>query len=171
MPSNCPAPNVFEILALRAGRRSFIQVDRDAKTPGDLSAHVFRHRHAVFDRDAVDRNERNHIGSTHPRVCAFVLREVDQLGGPADAANGGFLNRFAVANQRDHAAIVVGIHLAIEEIDTGHLHGFDDGVDFGLVTAFGKIGNAFNECVWHGRKDKSEADAEVIQFRDSYARG
>ena len=66
----------------------------------------------------------------------------------ADAANGRFLNGIALANQGDHAAIVVGIHLAIEKKDAGDLHGFDNGVDLGRVPAFGKIGNTFNQTCW-----------------------
>jgi hypothetical protein len=39
---------------------------------------------------------------------------------------------------------VVGIHLAVEEIDSGDFHGFDNGIDFGRVAAFGKIRNTFD---------------------------
>ena len=70
--------------------------------------------------------------------------EVDEFGGLADAANGSFLNGFAVADQRDDAAVVVGIHLPVEEIDARNLHGFDDGIDLGGVAAFRKVGDAFN---------------------------
>jgi hypothetical protein len=57
---------------------------------------------------------------------------------------------------------VVGIHLAVEEVDAGELHCFDDGIDFGLVTAFGKIGNAFYESVRHEIEDNGEAAAGTI---------
>ena len=93
----------------------------------------------------------------HPRMCAFVFGQVDQLCGLADAADGGFLNGFPLADQRDHAAVVIGIHLPVEKIHARHLHGFNDRIDLGLVTAFREIWNAFNECVGHERKDKSEA--------------
>ena len=86
----------------------------------------------------------NHVGRAHARMRALMPGQVDQLRRLAHAANGRFLNGFALADQRDHAAVVVGIHLAVEQIDAGHLHGFDDGIDLGRVAAFGKIGNAFN---------------------------
>ena len=88
------------------------------------------------------------------RGCAPWCRgEVDQLRGLADAANGGFLDGVALADQRDHAAIVVGIHFAIEKKDAGNLHGFDDGVDLGRIPAFRKIGNTFNQRVRHRLED------------------
>ncbi len=63
----------------------------------------------------------------------------------AHAADGGFLNGLALAGQSNDAAIVVGVHFAIEQVDAGHLHGLDDGVNFGFVAAFGEIRNAFDE--------------------------
>jgi hypothetical protein len=44
---------------------------------------------------------------------------------------------------------VVGVHLAVEQIDAGNLHGFDNGIDFGRVAAFREIGNAFDESLGH----------------------
>jgi hypothetical protein len=40
---------------------------------------------------------------------------------------------------------VVGVHLAIEQVDAGHLHGVDDGVNFGFIAAFGEIRDTFDE--------------------------
>jgi hypothetical protein len=47
---------------------------------------------------------------------------------------------------------VVGVHLPVQQIHAGELHGFDDGIDFGGIAAFRKIRNAFYECVWHRRR-------------------
>jgi hypothetical protein len=77
-------------------------------------------------------------------MCALVPREVDQFGGLAYAANGGFLNCLAVTGERDDAAIVIGIHLPVEQIDTGQFHGFDDGIDPRRIAALGEIRHAFN---------------------------
>jgi hypothetical protein len=46
---------------------------------------------------------------------------------------------------------VVGVHLPIQQIHAGEHHGFDDGIYFGGIAAFGKIRNAFYECVRHRR--------------------
>jgi hypothetical protein len=69
----------------------------------------------------------------------------------ADAADGGLLNRVAFANESDHATVVVGIHFAVEQIDARHFHGVNDGVNFGLIAAFGEIGNTFDERGHNGR--------------------
>jgi len=90
-----------------------------------------------------------------------VFRKIDQLGGLAYAANGGFLNGFALAGQGDDRAVVVGIHLAVEEIDAGNLHGFDNGIDFGGVAAFGKIRNAFDKSAAHGEKHNGRRSSEA----------
>ena len=45
---------------------------------------------------------------------SLVLIQINNLGSLADSANRCFLNRFTFSNQRDDAAIVVGIHFAVE---------------------------------------------------------
>ncbi len=112
------------------------------------------HGDAVFEGDAADGDEGNDIGRPHARVRALMPREVDELGGLARAANGSFLDGFALAYQGDDAAVVIGVHLAVEEIDAGNEHGFDDGIDLGWVAAFGEIGNTFNECGGHESRIK-----------------
>jgi hypothetical protein len=147
------AANVFEVLPLGPRGGGFVEVDGNAVALPDLRAGVLGHGDAVFERDAVNGDERDHVGRAHAGMRALVPIQVDQLGGLAHAANGGFLNGLAVADQRDHAAVVVGVHLAVEQVDAGNLHGFDDGVDFGRVAAFREIGNAFNQRAGHGEKD------------------
>ena len=44
-----------------------------------------------------------------------MLREIDQLRGFADAAQGRFGDGFGFAGERDHAAIVVGVAFAVEQ--------------------------------------------------------
>jgi hypothetical protein len=58
---------------------------------------------------------------------------------------------------------VVGIHLAVEEIDAGDLHGFDNGIDFGRIAAFGKIRNTFDKSIRHGLKDKGRRFGEATR--------
>jgi hypothetical protein len=48
---------------------------------------------------------------------------------------------------------VVGIHFPVEKIDSGNFHGFDNGIDFGRIAAFGKIRNAFNKSARHDEKN------------------
>ena len=154
-PLELPAPDVFQIRALGRGRRGFVQVHGDLEALPDLLAYMTRHSDAVFDRDAVDRDERHNVGSTHARMGALVLGQIDEFGGFADPANGRFLDGLTLADKRDHAAVVVGVHLSIQEIDAVDFHGVDDGVDFGLVAAFGEIRNAFHQRRHNGQEYKA----------------
>jgi hypothetical protein len=77
---------------------------------------------------------------------SLMYRQINQLRRLAHPANRRFLNRFALPHQRDHATVVIGIHLAIQQVHAIHLHGLDNGIDFGLVPAFRKVRNTFHEC-------------------------
>ena len=70
--------------------------------------------------------------------------EIDQLRGLPNAANRRFLNRFPFAHQRNYASVVVRIHLAVQQINSVHFHGGNNGVNFGLVASFGKIRHTFH---------------------------
>ncbi len=76
---------------------------------------------------------------------ALVPGEIDQLGSFADSTDRGFLNGLALANQGDDAAIVIGVHLAVEQVDAGDLHRVDDGIHARFVAALGKVRNAFHQ--------------------------
>ena len=65
-------------------------------------------------RDAFDGHEWQHVGGADARVRALMLRQIDQAGRRADAAQGGFGDGFGRACQGDHGAIVVGVAVAIE---------------------------------------------------------
>ena len=139
------APDVFQVLPLGRGCRRFVEVNRDLISLPDLFAHVPRHGHTVFNGHAIDRNEGHDVRRTHAGMRSLVPVQVDQLCRLADAANRGLLDRFPLPHQSDDAAVVIGVHLAIKQEDAVHLHGLDDGVDFGFVTAFRKIGNTLNQ--------------------------
>ena len=106
---------------------------------------VPRHRHAIFNRHTVDWNKGDYVRRSHAGMRASVDIQVDQFGGFAHPANCGFLNGLPIAHQRDDRAVVVGIALAIQQVDAGNLHGVNDGVNFSLVAAFGEVRNTFNE--------------------------
>jgi hypothetical protein len=119
----------------------------------DFGANVLGHGDAVFDGDAVDGDERNNVGGAHAGMRALMFSEIDELGGLANAANGGFLNGGAFADESDDATVVIGIHFPVEKINAGEFHGCDNGIDFGRIAAFGEIRNAFNKSARHGKKD------------------
>jgi hypothetical protein len=147
------AANILKILAFGSCGGSFVEVDGDLEALPDLCAYVAGHGNAIFNCHAVDRDEGNYIGCAHARVSALMPRKVNQLGGFANAAQDGLLNGFPLAHQRNDATVVVGIHLPVEKINAGNLHGFDNGIDLDWVAAFRKIGNTFDKSAGHAKKD------------------
>src|SRR5437660_5948277 len=123
------AANILEALALGNSGRGFVQIDRNMVAVPDLLPYVDGHGHAVFDGDAVDRDEGNYVGRSHARMGAGMDVEIDNFRGLAHAADGGFLHGFALAHQSNDATVVVGVHFAVEEVDAGHLHSVDNGVN------------------------------------------
>src|ERR1017187_5735617 len=113
------AANIFEVLPFGRGRGGFVKIDRDLEAFRDFGSDVARHGDAVFDGDAINRDKGHDIGCSHARVRTLVFREIDQLGGLPYPANGGFLNGFTPADRSGERAVMVGIHLAVEEIDAG----------------------------------------------------
>ncbi len=91
-----------------------------------------------------------------------MFGEVDQLRSLPYPADRGFLNGFSLADQRDHAAVVIGVHLAIQQKNAGNLHRLDNGINLGLVAAFGKIRNAFHQSAWHTRRIKDDANSRKL---------
>ena len=111
-----------------------------------------RHGHTVLEREALNRNERHHIRCAHTGMRPLMLVQVNQLGCLAHPANRRFLNGFSFARQGEDTAIVVRVHFAVQQVNTVHLHGVDDGINSSPVTAFGKIRNTF-----HQRRHTAEA--------------
>src|SRR5580692_10991104 len=94
-------------------------------------------------------------------MSALVLGQIDQLSRFAHSANRSLFDGLAIPNQGNDAAVVVGVHLAIEQIDARNLHRFDDGVDFGRIAALREIRYAFNQCVRHEEKNKSTGELAI----------
>src|ERR1039457_6187373 len=102
--------------------------------------------HAVFQRQTFNRDERNYIGCAKPGMRSRVLGQINKFGGLANPANRGLRHVHRIADERDDTAVVVGVHLAVEQIHAIHLHGFENGIDFGLVAPFRKVRYTFYEC-------------------------
>ena len=71
------AANVLEVLTLRRRGGRFIEVDGNLVPLPYLLAHVPRHSHAIFNRDALNRNEGHHVGGSHPRMRTLMLIQID----------------------------------------------------------------------------------------------
>ena len=85
-----PFADIFEIRALGPLRGRFVEIDGNAIALPDFARRFLGESDAIFDRDAVDRDEGNHIGRADARMRARLPRQVDQLGGFAHAAHRRF---------------------------------------------------------------------------------
>ena len=99
--------NVFQALAFRDSGSGFVEINRNPVALPDFLADVAGHGHAIFDGDAVDRDERNYVGGSHARMRTSMDIEVDEFSGFAHAADGGFLNRVPLAGEGNDATVVV----------------------------------------------------------------
>ena len=158
------AAHVLQVLPLGSLRRRLVQIHRNLVALPDFLASAARDGDAILQRHAFDRDERNHVGSAQAGMRARVLGQVDQFSGFADAANRRLGHIDGIADQGDDAAVVIGVHLAIEEIDAIHLHGFEDGIDASLVAPFREVGNTFDEC-GHNDQDKAKGGRRVSDRR------
>ena len=145
-PFELPAPHVFKIYALRPCRRRFVKKYRYPVTLPDFVAHQPRQRHAILDGHTIDGNKRQHVRRAHAWMRTFVFRQVDQLHGLAGAQKRRFRHRVWFARQRDHRAVMVGVHLSIQHVHTRHAaHRRHDGINLRGVAPFGKIWHALNQ--------------------------
>ena len=85
-------------------------------------------------------------------MSALMLGEIDQLRRLAYTADGRLLNSLALADQRDDAAVMIGVHLAVEQVNTADLHSLDNGVNACFVAALRKIRNAFHQRRHNGEE-------------------
>ena len=68
-----------------------------------------------------DRHKRDDVRRPHARMLAPLNVEVDQFGSDLHHPEHGLEKRLPLADQADHAAIVVGIALDVENGHSRHL--------------------------------------------------
>ncbi len=105
---------------------------------------------AVLERQALDRHERHHVGRAHARVLAPVLGQVDQLAAALHRAERRLHHRIGLAREGEHGAVVVRVHLAVEQRDAGNgRDGLHDLLHHLAAAAFREVRDAFDE-LGHG---------------------
>src|SRR6185312_9006053 len=76
-------------------------------------------RDTIFNANAFNGNKGNHVRCANAGMCSLMRRQIDQFRSFAHAANGCLSHSFPIPNQSDHAAVVIGIHLPIEQKNAG----------------------------------------------------
>src|SRR5947209_17097074 len=78
-PLELAPAHIGQILARGRCCRSLVQVYRNLQLASDALTELTRECDAIFHRRALERNERDDVGGTDPRVFAAVLTEIDAL--------------------------------------------------------------------------------------------
>src|SRR5262249_21073497 len=118
----------------------------DLQLVTDTAAERARELRAVVEGEVLDRDERNHVGRAHARVLAAVVVEVDEPGRALDDPEGRFDHGLWLAGAAQHPAVVVGVHLAVEERRARHGRDrLDQLVDDLAPATFGEVGNALDQ--------------------------
>src|SRR6185312_2355651 len=107
--------NVFQAAALGAACGRLIEVDGDLIATPDLGSGPLRQADTVLQRGTFEGDKGNYVGGAEAGMSALVAAQVNALGGEADGAHGGFRHRLRLAGNGDDGAIVVVIHLAVEQ--------------------------------------------------------
>src|SRR5262249_30653817 len=158
-----PTANVFQILALGSGGRGLVEIDWHLIALPDLLADLTSHGDAIFDGHAFDWYKRHHVGRSHAGMRALVLVEVNQLRSLTHTANGSLLDGLAIAHESNDTAVMVGVHLTVEKENAVDFHSVNDGIDFGLVSAFREVGDTFDQGSGHNRKEYKAASCTATQ--------
>ena len=141
------APHVRQAHALGSGRGRFVEEHRDAELVADAASDRARDRRALVERDALDRHERHDVGGAHARMLAAMTIQIDLLGRALHRAEGRLHHRLGLAGEREDRAVVIGVHLVVEEHDARRGGDrLEEGLDDLTTTTFGKIGNAFDDA-------------------------
>jgi hypothetical protein len=143
-------PEIAVVDPVGPAGRAFVQVHGHAQIVPDFGRHALRQADALFQRDAFDGDERDHVGGADARVGALVPGEIDQLDGFRHAAQGGVGHRGGWAYEGEDRAIVIGIRLAVQQDHLGDGEDrLNDGIHLGGIASFGKIGNTLHQLSWH----------------------
>ena len=141
-----PLADVLKISPLRPARRGLVKKGRDLKAPPGSFRHLLGDAHAIVKRHAEDRDKGDDVGRSQPRVRALLMIQINQVSSLANAAQGGLADGLARPGQGDDRAVVVGVHLLVEQVNLRHgEHGLDNRLHFGFVPAFAEVWNAFDD--------------------------
>jgi hypothetical protein len=75
-----------------------------------------------------------------------VLAHVDQLGSLSDTPQDRLQDGLRLPHKRDHGAVVIGVHLLIEQPDRPIMRNFgSNGLNYRLISALAEVGYALDQ--------------------------
>ena len=131
-----PFAHVREILSFGPPRRVIVEIHRYVQLASDALAQLLRQLDALLDSHAGDRNKRDHIDGAHARVLALMDVQVDQLRRFLGDAEARLHARVGRADEREDAAMMIGVRLDVQNRHPGRLRRVDDRLNLSLIPAF-----------------------------------
>jgi hypothetical protein len=77
-----------------------------------------------------------------------MLVHVDQLGRLSNTPQDRLQDGLRLPHKSDHGAVVIGVHLLIEQTDRPIMRNFgSNGLNYRFISAFAEVGNALYELI------------------------
>ena len=125
------AAHVFELDAVGAGGGGSVEVDGDAVAAPDEQAGLAGEDGALGQGGSADGDEGDDVGGADAGMDAVLLGEIDEFGGFASGADGGFDDAGGRAGDGDDGTVVSRVEGPVEQAHAFDLHGGDDLRDLG----------------------------------------
>jgi hypothetical protein len=150
----------FEQGAIGAGCGGFVEIDGNLVALPDFRAGLAGQQRALLERDVADGHKGNDVGRADAGMHTLLSGEVNELRCAARPANGGFDDRCRRTGDGDDGTVVIGVKRPVQQVGPLDLHGGDDRLDHLGLSAFGEVGHAFDEGIWHVLRPDWQCGAE-----------
>ena len=108
-----------QVLSVWSRSRLLIQENRYSIESGHLLAHFFGERNRLIHRTPSDRDKRNDIDRSHPRMLPGVFREVYQFHRLSDGFEQSVLQSFRFTDYRYDQSVMIFVITVIQQLYTG----------------------------------------------------
>lgn len=139
-------PDNFKPTAFRAKSSGFIEIYGKTQLGPQPMPQTVRPDRAVLQRRISKRNQRNDINRPDAGVNPPMPVQVDSFDRGRSRAEGRFADRVGLPNERENAAMMIGIALPTEEPRAGgSTNRVSNRVDDCSVTPFREVRDAFDD--------------------------
>jgi hypothetical protein len=97
---------------------------------------------------SADGDEGDDVGGADAGMDALLVGEIDEFGGFAGSAHGGFYDTIGCAGDGHDGTVVRFVEGPVQQANAFDVHCGDDLSDLGCVMAFGEVWNAFDDGFW-----------------------
>ena len=138
-----------QVFAFRLQSCGLITVARDLQFVSQTLCQFASQFSALFQRNAGNGNERQHVRSAASRVCAVVLAHIDKLRSLTHCAESSFHYRFRFSHKGNHRAVGCFTRIHVKQTYACRIADLvRDLVDNVHIAPFAKIGHALDKLLY-----------------------